>query len=69
MKRTYNEIMHDIYNTDCLKALNDCREEIKKDKYTFTLNQLRFAVEGLMIKSKEIARKDAQIFKRIIGID
>ena len=69
MKRTYNEIMHDIYNTDCLKVVNDCRKEIVEIKHSLTLNKLVFAFEKIQAKTAEIAIRDGRTIKGIIGID
>ena len=68
-KRTYNQILAEASETPCLKVLNDCWQEIKGDACSYSLVQLRYALEFLKEQAKRIAKKDARRLKRIIRID
>lgn len=58
--RSISQILIDADNATELKVLSDCWEEIVKNKYCYTLAELKFSREHLEDLSRKMARKDIE---------
>ena len=58
--RSISQILIDADNTSELKVLSDCWKEIVKNKYCYTLAELKFSREHLEGLSRKMARKDIE---------
>ena len=67
-KRNYNEILAEASETPCLRVVNGCWQEIKGDARSYSLVQLRYALDFLKEQARRIAKKDARKLKRIINL-
>ncbi len=56
MKRTYNELLKEIEETNCIETFCACTKELEEGKYSLTLAQLRYAKEHID-KHKERLQK------------
>ena len=56
--RSISQILIDADNASELKVLSHCWKEIVKNKYCYTLAELKFSREHLEELSRKMARKD-----------
>lgn len=63
--RSISEILIEADKTNELSILTDCLNEVVRNKYNYTLAEIRFVKEHLTELAREMARRDAKKFRSI----